>query len=70
MLTIIGVCIPMTMANPEKMVRTDGTPVQTVRHPSWKVEFYSLFLALKTDPMILFLFPMFFASNWFYTWRT
>ncbi|PBK60034.1 hypothetical protein ARMSODRAFT_1009476 [Armillaria solidipes] len=48
-LTLIGVLIPMLMANPDKMIRSDGT---------------------KTDPMITLLFPMFFASNWFYTWQS
>ncbi|KAL0950518.1 hypothetical protein HGRIS_007327 [Hohenbuehelia grisea] len=68
-LTLIGVTIPMLMADPHKMIRTDGTKVTTPRHPSWKVEIYGLWVALKTDPMILLLFPMFFASNWFYTWQ-
>ncbi|RDB24613.1 hypothetical protein Hypma_008198 [Hypsizygus marmoreus] len=68
-LTLIGVLIPLTMADPHKMIRTDGTKVTTPRHPSWKTEIYGLYLALKTDPMILLLFPMFFASNWFYTWQ-
>jgi hypothetical protein len=51
------------------MIRTDGTKVTTLRHPSWKTEFYRLWVALRTDPMVILLFPMFFASNWFYTWR-
>ncbi|KAG0698386.1 MFS general substrate transporter [Suillus ampliporus] len=68
-LTLIGIFIPLFMADPNKMIRTDGTRVNTVRHPSWKTEFFSLFVALKTDPWILFLFPMFFASNYFYTWQ-
>ncbi|EGO03434.1 hypothetical protein SERLA73DRAFT_46162 [Serpula lacrymans var. lacrymans S7.3] len=68
-LTLIGVCIPLLMADPKKMIRTDGTRVARVQHPSWKHEFYSLYVALKADPMILLLFPMFFASNWFYTWQ-
>ncbi|KAG1733026.1 MFS general substrate transporter [Suillus paluster] len=68
-LTLIGVFIPLFMANPDKMIRTDGTRVNQVRHPSWKTEFFSLFVALKTDPWILLLFPMFFASNYFYTWQ-
>ncbi|TFK38635.1 major facilitator superfamily domain-containing protein [Crucibulum laeve] len=68
-LTLIGVTIPLLMANPNKMIRTDGTKVTTLRHPSWKVELYGLWLTLRTDPMILLLFPMFFASNWFYTWQ-
>ena len=57
------------MADPSKMVRTDGTKVVQPTHPSWKTEFISLFVALKEDPWILLLFPMFFASNYFYTWR-
>ena len=40
------------------MIRTDGTKVSTPRSRSWKVEFYSLYVALKTDPLILMLFPM------------
>ncbi|KAG5651846.1 hypothetical protein H0H81_007222 [Sphagnurus paluster] len=57
------------MADPNKMIRTDGTKVTTNRHPSWKAEFVGLWVALTTDPMIVLLFPMFFASNWFYTWQ-
>ncbi|PBK60036.1 MFS general substrate transporter [Armillaria solidipes] len=68
-LTLIGVLIPMLMANPDKMIRSDGTKVTTPRHPSWKTEIIGLFVTLKTDPMIILLFPMFFASNWFYTWQ-
>lgn len=68
-LTLIGVLIPMLMVDPHKMVRTDGTKVTIARHPSWKVEIYGLWVAVRTDPMIIMLFPMFFASNWFYTWQ-
>ncbi|KAG6885023.1 hypothetical protein C0993_006439 [Termitomyces sp. T159_Od127] len=68
-LTCIGVFIPFTMADPAKMVRTDGTKVTQARNPSWKSEFLGLYVALRTDPMILLLFPMFLASNWFYTWQ-
>ena len=57
------------MANPDNMIRTDGTKVTTPRHPSWKVEIFGLYLTLRTDPKIILLFPMFMASNWFYTWR-
>ena len=57
------------MVDPHKMIRTDGTRVIITNHPSWKTEFVSLFVALKEDPWILSLFPMFFASNYFFTWR-
>ncbi|EGO03433.1 hypothetical protein SERLA73DRAFT_69300 [Serpula lacrymans var. lacrymans S7.3] len=68
-LSLIGVCMPIFMADPSKMIRTDGTKVAKVQHPTWKHEFYSLYVALRTDPLILLLFPMFFASNYFYTWQ-
>jgi MFS family permease len=68
-LTLIGVFIPLFMVDPDKMIRTDGTRVNLVRHASWKTEFKSLFIALKTDPWIILLFPMFSASNYFYTWQ-
>jgi hypothetical protein len=57
------------MADPAKIIRTDGTKVTLPKHPSWKTEFYNLYAALINDPWIVFLFPMFFASNYFYTWR-
>lgn len=66
---MIGVTIPFLMVDPNKMIRTDGTKVTAPRHPSWKAELYGLYLVLKTDPLVVLLFPMFFASNWFYTWR-
>ena len=67
--TCIGVIVPMLMADPKKMVRTDGTRVVTTMQPSWKAEIYGLYVALRNDPWIILLFPMFFASNYFYTWR-
>ena len=69
-LTIIGVFIPLIMVNPSNMIRTDGTKISPPRHPSWKTEFIGLVVTIKTDPLIVMLFPMFLASNWFYTWRT
>lgn len=68
-LTITGFFLPLLMVDPEMMTRTDGTRVVLVRHPSWKAEFLNLFVALKTDPWVVLLFPMFFASNYFYTWQ-
>jgi len=68
-LTLCGALIPLLMADPNGMIRTDGTKVTAPRHPSWKLEIYGLWITLKTDPMVLLLFPMFFTSNWFYTWQ-
>jgi len=68
-LTLCGVSLPLLMVDPKNMIRSDGTKVTAPRHPSWKTEFYGLWVALRTDPLIVLLFPMFFASNWFYTWQ-
>ncbi|KAG8715288.1 hypothetical protein FRC11_004798 [Ceratobasidium sp. 423] len=68
-LTLIGVSIPMLMADPKTMYRADGSKVTSPRQPSWKTEILGLWIALRTDPSILLLFPMFLASNWFYTWQ-
>lgn len=68
-LSFTGVILPLFLVDPCKMIRTDGTRVTPIRHPSWKTEFISLFVALRTDPWIVLLFPMFFSSNYFYTWQ-
>jgi hypothetical protein len=68
-LTSLGVIIPLFLVAPENMIRTDGTKVAAFRHPSWYTELKGLVIALRTDPYIVLLFPMFFASNWFTTWR-
>lgn len=59
----------MLLVDPKDVIRTDGTKVVIPRNPSWKVEIMSLWIALKTDPFILLLFPLFFSSNYFYTWQ-
>ncbi|XP_006454848.1 hypothetical protein AGABI2DRAFT_215435 [Agaricus bisporus var. bisporus H97] len=68
-LTLIGVAIPFVMADPSKIIRLDGTRVTTPRNPSWKTEFLGLWITFREDPYVLLLFPMFLASNWFYTWQ-
>jgi hypothetical protein len=57
-LTGIGIFIPMIMADPKKMIRTDGTRVAIILHPSWKSELIGLWVALRTDPYIVLLFPV------------
>ncbi|KAH7923507.1 hypothetical protein BV22DRAFT_577295 [Leucogyrophana mollusca] len=68
-LTIMGIGVSMLMGDPEKMIRTDGTKVFIARRSSWKSKICGTWVAIVTDPLILLLFPMFFASNWFYTWQ-
>lgn len=40
-----------------------------IKHPTWKSEFIGLWDCLKSDIYVLCLFPMFWASNWFYTYQ-
>uniref|UniRef100_A0A0W0F2B5 Duf895 domain membrane protein n=1 Tax=Moniliophthora roreri TaxID=221103 RepID=A0A0W0F2B5_MONRR len=68
-LTGIGILIPLFLVDPKHIIRTDGTKPTVLENPSWKTQIYGLWVALRTDPLIVLLFPMFFASNWFYTWQ-
>ncbi len=68
-LTLIGVFLPMCMAKPNEMVRSDGSKVIYPHQPSFLEAIRGLWVTLQTEPWIVLLFPMFFASNWFYTWR-
>ena len=40
-----------------------------MKNPSWKSEFIGLWETFKIEPVILLLFPMFWSSNWFYTYQ-
>ena len=40
-----------------------------MKHPTWQSELLGLLEVLKTDVWIICLFPMFLASNWFYTYQ-
>lgn len=40
-----------------------------MKNPTWKTEIIGLWETLLNDPYIVLLFPMFFASNWFYTYQ-
>jgi len=68
-ITSIGAFLPLLMANPKDIVRSDGTQVTVSRNPSWLHEIKGLFICLYTDPLVLLLFPFFLGSNWFYTYQ-
>lgn len=52
-LTLIGVFIPILMADPDKIIRTDGTKVECPRLPSLRTALWGLWITLKNDPYIL-----------------
>lgn len=68
-LTIIGAALAWTLVDAKDVIRSDGSKVVIMKHPSWKSEIVGLYETFLTDPYIILLFPMFLASNWFYTYH-
>lgn len=57
------------LVDAKKVVRSDGTRVILMKNPTWKTELLGLWETLRSDPYVVFLFPMFLASNWFTTYQ-
>ncbi|QDS74802.1 hypothetical protein FKW77_002207 [Venturia effusa] len=68
-LTFLGACLSWTLVDAKHVVRRDGTRIIVMKQPTWKTEILGLWETIRSDPYIVFLFPMFFASNWFYTYQ-
>jgi hypothetical protein len=68
-LTLIGALLAWTLVDGKDVIRKDGSKVILMKNPSWKSELLGLGETILSDPYILLLFPMFFASNWFYTYQ-
>ncbi|KAK6350884.1 hypothetical protein TWF718_004066 [Orbilia javanica] len=64
-----GAILALFLLDSNKIVRKDGSKVISVQHPSWKSELLGLWEVLVTEPWILALFPMFFSSNYFYSYQ-
>ena len=64
-----GAALAWCLVDAKKVLRNDGSHVIVMQHPSWKSEILGLWQVLRSDSYIIFLFPMFFASNWFYTYH-
>lgn len=68
-LTFIGLALAWCLVDAHHVRRADGSHVVLMKNPTWQSEFLGLWEVLRTDTYILLLFPMFFASNWFYTYH-
>ncbi|CAK4031942.1 MFS general substrate transporter [Lecanosticta acicola] len=68
-LTFVGGILAWTLVDAKAVVRSDGSRVILMKHPTFKSELLGLWETLKSDPYVILLFPMFFASNWFYTYQ-
>lgn len=68
-LMILGAILALALCNADRVRRTDGSKVILMKNPSWKTEFIGLFETITQSPWVVLLFPMFFASNIFYTYQ-
>jgi len=69
-LMFIGAFVALLLCNANDIVRpTDLTKVVLMKNPSWWTEFVGLWETIHFEPYVCLLFPMFFCSNWFYTYQ-
>lgn len=68
-LMICGAILALSLCNADRIRRDDGSKVILMKNPSWKTEFLGLFETITQSPWVVLLFPMFFASNIFYTYQ-
>ncbi|KAF3937951.1 hypothetical protein ABW19_dt0202478 [Dactylella cylindrospora] len=64
-----GAILALFLLDSEKIIRKDGSKVISIHQPTWKSELLGLWEVLRTEPWILALFPMFFSSNFFYSYQ-
>jgi len=65
----LGAIIALLLCNASDVIRSDGSRVVLMKNPSWQSEFVGLWETLKFEPFVVLLFPMFWSSNWFYTYQ-
>ena len=65
----LGAMLAWFLVDSRHVLRSDGSRVIVMKHPTWRSEAVRLCTVLRTDAYIVLLFPMFFASNWFYTYQ-
>lgn len=65
----IGALLALLLCNAGSVIREDGSKVILMKNPTWQSEFVGLWECLYLQPWVVALFPMFFASNIFYTYQ-
>lgn len=68
-LNLVGLVIALFLSNPQNVILPNGRAAQSPRQPTWLSEFKGLIFALRTEPIVLLLFPFFLSSNWFYAYQ-
>ncbi|BGP27479.1 major Facilitator Superfamily protein [Rhodotorula toruloides] len=69
---VIAACgsfLPLLLVDPATMVRSDGTRVIPPVHPTWKKEVVGMWQLMRKEVILIFLLPLFFSSNFGYTWQ-
>ncbi|PRQ71064.1 hypothetical protein AAT19DRAFT_10604 [Rhodotorula toruloides] len=69
---VIAACgsfLPLLLVDPATMVRSDGTRVIPPVHPTWKKEVVGMWQLMRKEVVLVFLLPLFFSSNFGYTWQ-
>lgn len=64
-----GFILAWGLSDSKYIMRTDGSRVIVMKHPTWRSEFKGLLETLRSDYYIVLFFPMFLASNWFYGYQ-
>ncbi|KAL2261035.1 hypothetical protein VTK26DRAFT_4782 [Humicola hyalothermophila] len=68
-LMLCGAVLALGLCNADRVRRADGSKVILMKNPSWKTEIKGLVETITSAPWVVLLFPMFFASNTFYTYQ-
>ncbi|KAK9311132.1 major facilitator superfamily [Lipomyces starkeyi] len=68
-LMFCGAVLAVFLVDAQKIIRSDGSKVILMKNPTWKSEFIGLWATIRSEPFIILLFPMFWSSNWFYTYQ-
>lgn len=64
-----GIVLAFFLLPMDKVYKSDGTKVIAKKYPKIQDELRGMLKVLMTERKIYFLFPMFCASNWFYTYQ-
>ncbi|KAI0427015.1 major facilitator superfamily domain-containing protein [Xylaria sp. FL1042] len=68
-LMFVGAVLALFLVNADSVIREDGSKVIVMKEPTWQSEIYGLWECIRLSPWVVLLFPMFFASNIFYTYQ-
>ncbi|KHJ33210.1 putative duf895 domain membrane protein [Erysiphe necator] len=68
-LMILGSVLALCLCNAKNVVRDDNSRVILMKNPTVCSELIGMWETIKFEWTVIFLFPMFWSSNWFYTYQ-